>query len=288
MVSNVSSSIVSAEWLLAQGADEGIRLLDASWHIPSSGRNAKAEFTARALPNAVFFDIDLIADPLSPLPHTLPTAQDFASAVAGLGINAGDHIVVYDSVGIMSAPRAWWMFRAFGYNRVSVLNGGLPAWTDAGGDLGSGSDHPLPRGDFSVEALNLSVLPQYYIALDELKDALASELVTVIDARPEGRFLGLDPEPRPQLSSGHMPGAINIPFVQCVNSAGARLRSAEDLETIFQGVPPNKPIVTSCGSGVTACVLALALDHIGRSCRVFDGSWTEWASGNNPICRKAE
>lgn len=238
-----------------------------------------------ALPGAVFFDIDAISAEGSRWPHTLPDAHLFADAVAELGIHAGDHVVVYDTVGMMSAPRAWWMFRAFGYKHVSVLDGGLPAWVRSGGSVLAGVESKGPRGRFGVRDLDLTVLSHYYIDIDELQGALEAASMVVLDARSEGRFFGRDPEPRPHLPSGHMPGAFNLPFSRCVDPASGRLCSADELETILGllQLPVGKPLVASCGSGITACVLALALDQIDLPCRVFDGSWVEWASSDLPI-----
>lgn len=288
MTEQACASIVSAEWMLAHVHDPTVKVFDASWHMSASGRDAGAEFAQRALPKARFFDIDVICDPHSDLPHTLPSAQLFAQAVADLGIDTGDHVVVYDTVGILSAPRVWWMFRAFGYTRVSVLNGGLPAWQRVGGALVMGRNCSIAAGSFSVADLDLTALAQHYTTIDELKDALESESVTVLDARSEGRFSGREPEPRSQLVSGHMPGALNVPYGHCVDPMSGCLRANQELEVLFERLqlPPNKPLVSSCGSGITACVLALALDCTHRTCRVFDGSWTEWALAGCPIRRK--
>jgi len=287
MTEQACASIVSAEWLLAHLHDATVKVFDASWHMRATGRDAGAEFVQRALPKARFFDIDVICDPHSDLPHTLPSAQLFAQAVANLGVDSGDHVVVYDTVGILSAPRAWWMFRAFGYTRVSVLNGGLPAWQRVGGALVMGSNCSTTAGSFSVADLDSNALAQHYIAVSELKNALQSGSVTVLDARSEGRFAGREPEPRPQLASGHMPGALNVPYGHCIDAANGCLRTAEELDALFGRLQlrSDKRIVSSCGSGITACVLALALDCTHRTCRVFDGSWTEWASTGCPICR---
>lgn len=285
MTDSVYPSLVSSQWLLQKYANPRLKIVDASWHLPTTGKNPRQEFKNVALPGAVFFDIDAVAARDSNLPHTLPDAQLFADAVAELGIHTGDHVVVYDTVGVMSAPRAWWMFRAFGYQCVSVLDGGLPAWIRSGGKASAGFDGKASRGTFGIQDLDSTVLSHYYVGIDELQSAVEAASVVVLDARSEGRFLGRDPEPRPGLPSGHMPGAFNLPFTRCIDPASGKLRSADELKSMLSalGVPADKPLVASCGSGITACVLALALNQIDLPCRVFDGSWVEWALSSRSI-----
>jgi thiosulfate/3-mercaptopyruvate sulfurtransferase len=285
MTDSACPSLISSELVQQQGANPRLKMVDASWHLPTAGRNPREEFMKVALPGAVFFDIEAISAGDSHLPHTLPDAQLFADAVAELGIHAGDHVVVYDTVGVMSAPRAWWMFRAFGYKRVSVLDGGLPAWVRSGGRVLAGVESQAARSGFGIQDLDLTALAHHYVDIDELQSAIKAASMVVLDARSEGRFCGRDPEPRPHLPSGHMPGAFNLPFTRCVDTASGNLRSAQELKSVLSmlGVPADKPLVASCGSGITACVLALALDQLGLPCRVFDGSWVEWASSGLPV-----
>ena len=269
------TSLISVAWLRTNIEAPGIRLLDASWHMPATGRDARAEHRTKAIPGAQFFDIETVADTDSPLPHTCPTNAQFAHAVTQLGVRNSDFVVVYDTAGLFSAPRAWWLFRAFGHQRVAVLDGGLPAWEAAGLPLTSGSAEEPSDTAYSAE------LDETLIARHEsVAQAVAEGSACILDARSPGRFAGLQPEPRPELPSGHMAGAHNVPFASLLDADGQRLKPREALREIFADHLPTgaAPVITSCGSGVTACVLALALWELGVTARVYDGSWTEWAS----------
>ncbi|WP_339914848.1 3-mercaptopyruvate sulfurtransferase [uncultured Brevundimonas sp.] len=263
------SPLISASDLAVCLSDPDLRILDASWHL--DGRDARADFEAARLPGAVFFDLDAISDPSSPLPHMLPTPTAFAAAMGVLGIAATDHVVVYDTAGLFSAARAWWMLRTMGVQRVQVLDGGLPAWRAVSGRVDRGpATEPGPAGfeaRFNAPAV---------ADLEDVRNALTGT-AQVIDARGAARFRGDVPEPRPGLRAGHMAGALNLPFADILNADSTMKRGAA-LEAAFRdaGVDPDRPVITSCGSGVTAAVLSLGLAVLGRPSRLYDGSWAEW------------
>ena len=255
--------------LAARLGDPDLRLVDASWHL--DGRDGRPDFESARLPGAVFFDLEASSAPDSDLPHMLPSPEHFSERMGGLGLRETDHIVVYDTVGIRSSARAWWMFRVMGAPRVQVLDGGLPKWRAEGRPVESGpsgASRPAPfhaRPDRGLVA-----------DLDDVRAALAGS-AQVVDARAADRFEGRAPEPRPGLRCGHMPGARNLPFPALLDADGA-MKPLADLETAFRavGVDPDRPVVTSCGSGVTAAILSLGLAVLGRPSRVYDGSWAEW------------
>jgi thiosulfate/3-mercaptopyruvate sulfurtransferase len=276
-------SLVSTQWLAEHMSAPDVRLVDATWFLPGSDRDPRAEYVACHIPGAVFFDIDEIADLDNPLPHMLPSPEKFSSRVRKLGLGDGIRMVIYDSNGgYMAAHRVWWTFRTFGHEGVSVLDGGLPKWLDEGRDVEDLP--PIPRErHFTAKQNNFLVRSRNQVFAN-----LDSKREQVVDARSPGRFSGADAEPRPDLSSGHIPGSFNVPFNAVVDMQNfGALRSADDIRSAFEGagVDVNKPIVTTCGSGVTASVLAFALHLIGApDVAVYDGSWTEWASdAANPV-----
>ncbi|WP_119678353.1 3-mercaptopyruvate sulfurtransferase [Indioceanicola profundi] len=266
--------VVSTEWLEAHLNDPAVRIVDASWHMPDARRDPAAEFESVRIPGAVFFDIDSIADRTSDLPHMLPSPSEFAAMVGALGIGSADTVVVYDALGLFTAPRAWWMFRVFGHKDVFVLDGGLPRWQAEGRQTESG---PAPTHE--PRPFRASFDPTLVRSLTDIRANLETGAEQVVDARAAGRFDGTVPEPRAGLRSGHIPGALNLPFTDLLDPKTKGLRPAEELANRFAaaGVDLDRPIVTSCGSGVTACVLALAMDRMGKpGTAVYDGSWTEW------------
>ena len=259
--------LVDPTWLSQHLARDDVRVVDGSWYLPSAGRDPRAEYAAGHIPGAVFVDIDAVSDPRSPLPHMLSTPEAFEAVVGALGISNEDHVVVYDGAGLFSAARAWWTFRVFGHDRVSVLNGGLPAWTAAGHSVESTKVTPPPR------SFRARKRPELVRTLEQMRSTTAS----VVDARGRGRFEGTAPEPRAGLRSGHIPGSVNVPYTDLVK-AGA-LRPPADLAAAFAaaGVDVHSNIEASCGSGMTAAIIALALFVLGNeSVAVYDGSWTEW------------
>jgi len=270
----MTNPLVATEWLAAHLGDADLVLLDASWHMPADGRDAKAEYAAGHIPGAVFFDIDAIADHATDLPHMLPAPPAFATAVRRLGIEPGATIVVYDTVGIFSAPRVWWSFRAMGHERVFVLDGGLKMWLAEGRPVEAGWREP-PHGEFKAHQT-----PALVADLGGVRQALERGEAQVVDARSAIRFRGEAPEPRPGLREGHMPGARNVPWSQMVAEDGS-LAPPEALRAAFEaaGVDLTHPIITTCGSGITAAILALGLARLGREdVALYDGSWAEWGS----------
>jgi thiosulfate/3-mercaptopyruvate sulfurtransferase len=268
------NTIVSTAWLAEHLDDPDVRIVDATYHLPGTNRDAAAEFAEAHIPGAVLFDVDDIAAPESKvpggLPHMLPPPGLFAERVAALGIGNDSFVVCYDVHGLMSAARAWWMLRAFGHDGVAVLDGGLPGWKAEGRPLESGVSAPAPA----------RFTAHFRPALVRSKaEVLAGTVGTVIDARARERFEGTAPEPRPGLRGGHIPGALNLPFGELLDPATKTLLPPEQIAARFAaaGLPQSGPVTASCGSGITACVLALGLHRIGREdAAVYDGSWAEW------------
>jgi thiosulfate/3-mercaptopyruvate sulfurtransferase len=253
-------------------------IIDASWHMPAENRNAHEEYLAEHIPGAIFFDIDEIADTKSGLPHMLPPPEKFSSRMRSMGIGDGSRIVVYDSTGLFSAARVWWTFRVMGVDDVSVLNGGLPKWKREGLPLESGPARSRTARHFTARR-NLDLVRD----VGDIKALLKDRSAEIVDARAADRFAGKAPEPRPGLRSGRIPGSHNLPFAKLLNKDGT-LKTAPEIERLFEeaGVDLSKPVVASCGSGITASVLALGLAEIGhRRAAVYDGSWSEWGADQN-------
>jgi len=269
----MSPWLVSTEWLADHLNDPGVTIVDGSFYLLTTGRDANAEYLAAHIPGAVRFDIDAVADHATSLPHMLPNEQEFAAAAGALGIGDKDRIVVYDGVGLYGAPRVWWMLRTFGAEKVYILDGGLPKWRAEGRPVEAGKS-ARARAPRSFNArLNRAAVA----AVADVQRALASGVAQVVDARAADRFRGEAPEPRAGLRSGHMPGARNVPFGGVLEDN--RLASSDKIAAAFKaaGVDIDKPVITSCGSGVTAAILTFALAALGKEHgAVYDGSWTEW------------
>ena len=277
-----SNHIISISELQAALPAGNIRLLDATFLLPTMQRDAEAEFAAAHIPGAQFFDIDKIADETVDLPHMLPDDSAFTASVRALGINSDSQIVVYDNSPFLSAARCWWMFRYFGHEDIRVLDGGLSGWIAAGGAVSSDVQTPITGNFQASQPKNVG-----HITYAELRAAIESDATPqIIDARAAPRFEGSAPEPRAGISSGHMPGACNLPISTLLNETGF-LRSDAEIKALFERLPVDyaQPLITSCGSGVTAAGLTLGLAILGiENVRLYDGSWSEWANhADSPI-----
>ncbi len=267
-------TLVSTEWLAAHLKDPDLRILDGSWHMPASGRDAEAEYGAAHIPGARFFDIEDISDHRSDLPHMMPPVEKFMSRLRAMGVGDGHQVVIYDAAGLFSAARVWWMFKLMGQNNVAVLDGGLPKWQAEGREI-----EDLPP---VIRDRHMTVRVQNHLVRDVTQVSSAAKLGDheIIDARAAPRFRGDAKEPRAGLRAGHIPGSKNVPFTTLLN-ADQTMKDADGIRAAFgaAGVDLAKPAITTCGSGVTAAVLSLALERIGKTDHsLYDGSWTEWGA----------
>ena len=266
-------ALVSTEWLAQHLDDPEVGIIDASWYLPAQNRDAVAEYGQAHIPGAVYFDIDEISDTASDLPHMIPSAEGFADKVGALGLGNGFRIVAYDSGSMMASCRAWWMFRLFGYDDVAVLSGGFAKWRRENRPVESGEVTPVPR------TLTVRFRPELVHSLDQMQENLRSRTAQVLDARSRGRFDGTEPETRPGLRGGHIPGSTCLHYPKLTDPETGEFLPAGELEAAFEdcGVDLDRPAVGTCGSGVSACVLALGLHLLGHEdYTVYDGSWTEW------------
>lgn len=296
MASSTTDVVTGAQLQALLGRSD-VKVLDSSWHMPNSGRSGRADFLEARIQGAQFFDLDGVKNASSALPHMLPPPSAFAAAADALGIEPNTHVVVYDTLGCFSAPRAWYTFRALGHNRVSVLDGGLPLWRAEGRPVEHGETaSPVDAATVACAAVQMSTYPEAALnyparlnssLVKSMNDVMMSVVerkqARLVDARPEGRFYGIIPEPRPGLRGGHIPGSCSLPFGQVLRPNGT-LKSVEELKAVFDaaGAPLDDiahPLWASCGTGVTACIVALAAAVAGRhDVAVYDGSWTEWGA----------
>lgn len=274
MTTDTLGPLVSTEWLAAHLGDPDLRILDATFYLPHLNRDARAEYRAAHIPGAVYFDIDEVADRESPLPHMLPAPAEFERAAGALGIGDGDRVVVYAARHMIASARVWWTFRAFGHDRVAVLDGGLQAWRAEGRPLAGGAPAAPARHRFTARPRRALVRD-----LETMRANVDSRREQVLDARSHGRFVGTEPEPRPGLRAGHIPGSASLPYDRLFRPEDGRLLPPDQLRSVFEaaGVDLARPVATTCGSGVSAAVLAVGLHVLGRrEASVYDGSWTEW------------
>jgi len=265
-------SLVSTQWLAAHLKDPDLRVLDASWYLPGSKRDPFAEYQAAHIPGARFFDLDDVSDHRSDLPHMVPPVEKFMSRMRAIGVGDGHQIVVYDGSGLFSAPRVWWLFKLMGQMDIAVLDGGFPKWQAEG--------HPVEDLPPILRDRHMMVRRQNQMVKDVTQVSAASKLgeSEIVDARSPGRFYGKDPEPRPGLRAGHIPGSKNV-FYKDLLKADDTMKSPDEMRQVFleAGVDLDKPVITSCGSGVTAAILSLGLTRMGKTDHsLYDGSWTEW------------
>jgi thiosulfate/3-mercaptopyruvate sulfurtransferase len=274
-----SKWLVETAWLEAHLNAPGLVVLDATMALPGQLGDPKSDYSEGHIPGALFFDIEELSDTDSPLPHMLPAPEKFASRMRKMGVGDGMRVVIYDAEGFFSAPRAWWMFRVMGYDDVAVLNGGLVKWREEGRPIQTETPPKRTERHFTVRK-NAALVRD----LNDVKRALANGSPQIVDARGAPRFAGKMQEPRPVPRLGHMPGAVNVPFKSLADEATGVLKSPAEIEDVFAkaGVDLSKPVVCTCGSGVTACVLAFALAVTGREfTSVYDGSWAEWSAAQD-------
>jgi thiosulfate/3-mercaptopyruvate sulfurtransferase len=276
----MNEDVVTTAWLAERLSAPDIVVIDASWHLPATNRDPKAEFLAKHIPGARFYDIDGGSDPDSKLPHMLPSPEKFARDMKALGVGDGKSVVIYDAAGLFSAARLWWMLKVFGHRDCAVLDGGLPKWEREGRRLENGAPPKAAERHFTPRR-NATMVK----SLSDVREAIATGNAQIADARAPARFRGETPEPRPGVRGGHMPGAKNVHYLTLLTEDGT-LKSADELRSVFSaaGINQEKPVITSCGSGVNAAILSLALNHIGApNHSLYDGSWTEWGSSNEPV-----
>ncbi len=272
MAQDDPKTLVSTDWLASHMRDPDLRILDGSFYLPDAGRDAKAEYAAGHIPGARFFDIDDISDSRSDLPHMAPPIEKFMSRMRAMGVGDGHQVVVYDGAGLFSAARVWWLFKLMGQNDIAVLDGGLPKWVAEGREL---EDMPP-----IIRDRHMTVRRQAHLVKDVTQVSAASKLrdQEIIDARSLGRFRGEEPEPRPGMRGGHIPGSKNVHYASLLN-ADQTMKTPEETRAIFEaaGVDLSKPAITTCGSGVTAAILSLAMARMGKDDHsLYDGSWSEW------------
>ena len=270
---NNFESLVETEWLKNNLKNKV--LLDGSWYLPAQKRNPYKEYCSIHIPGALFFDIDKISDLDSPLPHMLPSEKIFSQKISEMGINNKDHIIIYDGIGLQSAARVWWTFKVFGHEKISILNGGLPKWIE--------ENLPTTHVIESFNASNYNAIynPNYVRTIEQIKSNITKQSEELVDARSHNRFKAIEKEPRENLKSGHIPNSFNLPYLDLLSKDKKTLKNKKEIKKLFlkSGINLDKPIITTCGSGITASILVFALHLLGKKdFSVYDGSWTEWGS----------
>lgn len=279
-----ADSLVSADWVADHLSDPNVRVIDGSYHLAATGRDGKAEYLEAHIPGALHFDIDAVCDPNpTPSPHMFPSAEDFAAALGAMGISNDQRVIVYDADGLFSAPRVWWMFRVFGHENVAVMNGGFRKW--------QAEDHPVTTDipSFAATSFTARLDGTKLRSIEQIQANIESGAELVLDARAANRFDGSQPEARPGVEPGHIPGSSNLPYAEIVDAEAGTFRDADTLRVAFDraGVDGSRTVATTCGSGVTACILGLGMHLVGRdNWALYDGSWTEWGSQDDTVKAK--
>lgn len=272
-----ADALVDTQWVADHLDDPDVRIVDGSWHLPPTGRDGLAEYRAAHIPGAVHFDIDAISDKSSPLPHMMPSPDDFAAAVGAMGVSNEHKVVVYDSEGLFSGPRVWWMFRVFGHDNVALMHGGFRKW--------QAEDRPVTSNapDHAPASFEASFRSEMVWSLENVRQSLMTGKEHIVDARAANRFAGSEPEFREGVEPGHIPGSANLPYGGIVDAETGTYRDAATLEAAFADAGVDgRPVVTTCGSGVSACILGLGMHLVGNeNWAVYDGSWTEWGSSED-------